>query len=364
MPTFDGTNLIITLDTSVTEVDAKVDLYSNWKEYHKTGDNAKYAIAFDTVGGDETTATGKISPFFFLRNDLGWRIKPPEEDINLTIVGNLYGRDPALPIIKPTTGSFTVLVNIERDASSVVETVESGSGVTEQDKLDIADRVWDEAVADHAAAGSTSVELQAKAEPGSAMDLITNAVDAAAVAADAVTEIQAGLATSAEVAAVQADTDNIQTRLPTSLNTGRIRAHVEALDAGVINATVAPNLDAAITSRSSQASVNTVSTNVDELLVRLTIARAALLDNLSSLDASVSSRLASAAYTAPDNTNILFLKQILTNRMELSDASTDNWVLYDDDGVTPLYYWTITDKSGAAIQQPEKVPSKRGAGHS
>ena len=136
MPTFDGTNLVITLDSGVTEVDAKVKLYSDWKEYYKTGDNSKYAPAFDTIGGDETTATGKVSAFFFLRNDLGWRIKPPEENINITIVGNLYGRDPALPIIKSTTGSFTVLINIERDASSVVETV--GSGVTEQDKYDIA----------------------------------------------------------------------------------------------------------------------------------------------------------------------------------------------------------------------------------
>src|SRR3990172_5460758 len=136
MPTFDGTTLVITLDSGVTEVDAKVKLYSDWKEYYKTGDNSKYAPAFDTIGGDDTTATGKVSAFFFLRNDLGWRIKPPEENINITIVGNLYGRDPALPIIKATTGNFTVLINIERDASSITEEV--GSGVTEQDKIDIA----------------------------------------------------------------------------------------------------------------------------------------------------------------------------------------------------------------------------------
>jgi len=35
-----------------------------------------------------------------------------------------------------------------------------GSGVTEQDKLDIADRVWDEAKADHATAGSTGKALK------------------------------------------------------------------------------------------------------------------------------------------------------------------------------------------------------------
>lgn len=38
-------------------------------------------------------------------------------------------------------------------------TVASGSGVTEQDKLDIADRVWDEVMAGHGVAGSTGLGL-------------------------------------------------------------------------------------------------------------------------------------------------------------------------------------------------------------
>lgn len=138
--TFDGDTLIVTFPASQAEVGAEGELYSAWKNWFKTGTNAKYAPAFDTVGGDPTTASGVVSPFFFLRNDLGWRIRPAEEDANVTIVGNLYGRDPALPILAPTQGSYTVLVTIERDASSVVET--AGSGVTEQDKLDIADAVW------------------------------------------------------------------------------------------------------------------------------------------------------------------------------------------------------------------------------
>lgn len=152
--TFDGDTLIVTLPSSQAEVDAKGQLYSAWKEWVKTGTNARYVRVFDTVGGDPTTATGAVSPFFFLRNDLGWRIRPAEEDANVTIVGNLYGRDPALPVLVPTEGYHTVLVSIERDASSVVETIESGGVVTDQDKLDIADRVLDEALAGHQETGS------------------------------------------------------------------------------------------------------------------------------------------------------------------------------------------------------------------
>jgi hypothetical protein len=90
--------------------------------------------------------------------------------------------------------------------------------------------------------------VSTRAVPGDEMDLVagavdaaaiaTNAIDADALAADAVAEIQSGLATSASVAAVQADTDDIQTRLPASLNAGRMRSHVEALDAGTITAAV------------------------------------------------------------------------------------------------------------------------------
>jgi hypothetical protein len=65
-----------------------------------------------------------------------------------------------------------------------------------------------------------------------AVDTLT----AAALAADAVTEIQAGLATSVSLAAVQADTDDIQTRLPATLSGGRIRAQVEGMDAATVNA--------------------------------------------------------------------------------------------------------------------------------
>jgi hypothetical protein len=66
--------------------------------------------------------------------------------------------------------------------------------------------------------------------------IAANAIDASALAADAVAEIQAGLATSAEVAAVQSDTDNIQTRLPAALVSGRMDASVGAMAANTLTA--------------------------------------------------------------------------------------------------------------------------------
>lgn len=66
--------------------------------------------------------------------------------------------------------------------------------------------------------------------------IATNAIDADALAADAVTEIQSGLATAAALATVQADTDDIQTRLPAALVGGRMDASVGAMATGVVTA--------------------------------------------------------------------------------------------------------------------------------
>lgn len=65
----------------------------------------------------------------------------------------------------------------------------------------------------------------------------TDAIDSAALAASAVTEIQTGLATSSALATVQADTDDIQTRLPAALDgSGFLKAAVQSLVNNAITA--------------------------------------------------------------------------------------------------------------------------------
>lgn len=67
--------------------------------------------------------------------------------------------------------------------------------------------------------------------------IATDAIGSAQIAASAVTEIQSGLATSAALATVQADTDDIQTRLPAALVSGRIDASVGAMAANTLTST-------------------------------------------------------------------------------------------------------------------------------
>lgn len=102
--TFDGANKRIIIG-AVGTYDAKVDLYSDWKEWVRTSDNAKFEPAFAVTGGDRS------APNFILRTDLGWRIRAPEANGQVTITGNLYPNADGDEFILPPVGAFTVLVS-------------------------------------------------------------------------------------------------------------------------------------------------------------------------------------------------------------------------------------------------------------
>jgi len=56
------------------------------------------------------------------------------------------------------------------------------------------------------------------------------------------------------------------------------------------------------------------------------------------------------------------IRKILTNRLELFDGDTDNWVLYDDDSSTVLFKWDVTDKTDTDILQESNDDAKRTKG--
>ena len=148
MATFDGNNLLITLDAPTAGVlDLDIQrLYSEWKEWQLDSfQNMGYPPAFRTAGGDAITATLSGVPTFFLRNDYGWRIKPFEADQTINIQGQLAGQVATLSLTTPTTGGFTVLgFNVQPVAQ--VEVVTSGSGVLPGDVTDIKNAVFDELI--------------------------------------------------------------------------------------------------------------------------------------------------------------------------------------------------------------------------
>lgn len=144
----------------------------------------------------------------------------------------------------------------------------------------------------------------------------TDVLTSTALAASAVTEIQSGLATSAAVAAVQADTDDIQSRLPAALVGGRMDASVGAMAANTLTASALATdavdeiVDAVwdeplvghATAGSTGAALSAAGSAGDPWSTPLPGAYGAgtagnIIGN--NLDAAVSTRLADADYTAP-----------------------------------------------------------------
>lgn len=128
---FNGNTLTITLDAPTTGVlDLDVQrLYSEWKEWMLASfQNMGYPPAFRVVGGDDLTPGIKSGAYYFLRNDLGWRIKSTEEDQTIYLAGNLAPQDSTLETVIPTTGDFTVayigLQPVTQNVSDVLEIVQ------------------------------------------------------------------------------------------------------------------------------------------------------------------------------------------------------------------------------------------------
>lgn len=111
---YDFTNLTITA-ADFDDVIAEKDAYSTWKRLMLTGPSALNVGAppawSESVGGNDIGGGQEISPYFFCRNDLGWRIRPPSGDGELSILGNLFPFDTTIPLYESNPASNdTVLI--------------------------------------------------------------------------------------------------------------------------------------------------------------------------------------------------------------------------------------------------------------
>lgn len=125
MPTFDGNNLIITLDAGVTEVDVINDIYEAWKDWMLVSPlNRGYPQAFVSDGGNPLSSIINQGSYIFLRNDYGWRIRPPEEDTTIYLTGNLAVSDTTLPAFISTVGTYTAaLLGLQPITQGVTESM-------------------------------------------------------------------------------------------------------------------------------------------------------------------------------------------------------------------------------------------------
>ncbi len=120
--TFDGPNKIIDIgyDAATTTVSA-LDIYSRWKDWVLLG-NAQYAEAFDlSVGGNDLGGGSALDGYLFLRNDLGWRLRPADQDHVLVVSGQLFGYSTALPKYLSRASRTIVIQEVQSSRSQVVD---------------------------------------------------------------------------------------------------------------------------------------------------------------------------------------------------------------------------------------------------
>jgi hypothetical protein len=137
--TFDGPNKLILVNNGVTELDVKVDLYSDWKEWARGHDGvvtAKYLQAMRGTGGDPLPGDRFLGDTYFLTN--GWRIKPYQGSYRLSINGNLYTEEGDSPFVD--ADGLLNNIRIESTVSTLVNTVGVGVGTP----AEVADAVWSE----------------------------------------------------------------------------------------------------------------------------------------------------------------------------------------------------------------------------
>lgn len=92
---FDGINKLIFINPEISEISVKEDIYSNWKEWIRIRDHAKYDQAIRTTGGDPINQELTTGDVYFLIN--GWRLVVSH---SVTIDGVIYSDDYDTPFLR------------------------------------------------------------------------------------------------------------------------------------------------------------------------------------------------------------------------------------------------------------------------
>ena len=148
--TFDGPNKIIRVNEGVTELDIKVDVFSDWKEWVITrADNAFWQPAIRSIGGDPTVAGQTAGDIYFLQN--GWKLYIDLTKVKVT--GTLFSDD-----FDSAYFDFNGVIQFPAQVSSLVSGISatSSGGTTPAEVWTYSDRSLTQAVS---ASAPTTAEI-------------------------------------------------------------------------------------------------------------------------------------------------------------------------------------------------------------
>ena len=125
---FNGTDRLINVLSGVVEINVERDLYSEWKNW-LLSDNAQYAPAFRTFGGDPTSGTQNAPKYFFLTNN--WRVRIDGESV--VVQSNLYTEEGDSPFIVENNGSVSATNSDAQSVKSEIENIISYANMVHVD---------------------------------------------------------------------------------------------------------------------------------------------------------------------------------------------------------------------------------------
>lgn len=96
-----------------------------------------------------------------------------------------------------------------------------------------------------------------------------------------------------------------------------------------------------------------------EINVEITSGNTNVFDVLNKNNVNVFSANSAGLISSPE---ITLIRKILQNRKVLSDGTTNNLIIYDDDDVTPLLTFSVTDETSAAISLGAGDPAEQSRG--
>ncbi len=98
LATYNGTTLNVEIPSTgspTITMAALEDFYEPWKDFLRQGsvagnmNNKRFPQCFRPIAGDPIIPSVKYQGMIFLRNDFGWRLRLPDENVTLIITGLL-----------------------------------------------------------------------------------------------------------------------------------------------------------------------------------------------------------------------------------------------------------------------------------
>jgi len=213
-----------------------------------------------------------------------------------------------------TVGTVTNLTNLP----SIPNNWLTAAGIAADARAEIADAVWDEAISGHTTAGSFGAKNQ-KGVPSETIGDYKADVSSLATSA--------ALATvGSNVTSIKTKTDNLPASpaavgSPMTLTVGERTAIANEVESQIIDDTDAEKVLKAITDK-----IASVNPSLDDLTLAgiASAVRTELTTELARIDAAISTRLATAGYTAPANADISTIKS-KTDNLPASPAASGEY---------------------------------------